>query len=97
MMACACRLAEVETRVDQAALAARFAVGIARRHGPSDRARINSMTIEMIERLLEPEQDVLALARLAQQVVGAAADDVDAMIDERSGCSRGCRARAAGR
>ena len=38
--------------------------------------------VQIFERLLEAEQDVLALARLAQQVIGAAAYNVDAMIDE---------------
>ena len=36
----------------------------------------------LVERALEAEQDVLAVAGLAQQVIGAAADDVDAMLDE---------------
>ena len=38
--------------------------------------------IQIVERALEAEQKVLALARLAQQVVGAAANHIDAMIDE---------------
>ena len=38
--------------------------------------------VQVVERLLEAEQDVLALARLAQQVLGAAAHHVDAVVDE---------------
>ncbi len=38
--------------------------------------------VQIVERLLEPEQKMLALASLAQQVIGAAADHVDAMLDE---------------
>ena len=41
----------------------------------------------MVERDLVAEQNVLALARLVEQEGGAAADDVDAVIDERmDGC-----------
>ena len=38
--------------------------------------------VQVVERLLEAEQDVLALARLAQLVLGAPADDFDAVLDE---------------
>jgi hypothetical protein len=38
--------------------------------------------IQVIQRFLEAEQNMLALARLAQQVIGSAADDVDAMLNE---------------
>ncbi len=38
--------------------------------------------VQVFERLLEAEQNVLALARLAQQVIGTAAHHIDAMIDE---------------
>ena len=46
-------------------------------------ARISSITASrLFERLLEAEQDVLALAGLAQQEIGAAADHIDAVLDE---------------
>ena len=38
--------------------------------------------VEVVERLLEAEQDMLALARLAQFELGAPADHFDAVIDE---------------
>ena len=38
--------------------------------------------VQVVQRLLEAEQDVLALARLAQFELGAPADHFDAVIDE---------------
>ena len=55
------------------------------------------IVIADVERFLEAEQDVLALAGLAQQVVGAPADDIDAMVDEALEAVDQARARAAGR
>ena len=65
-------LAELE-RGDQA-----FA-GFARRLGGADEA---DHFVQVVQRLLEAEQDVLALARLAQLVLGAPADHFDAVVDE---------------
>ena len=47
--------------------------------------------VEVVERDLVAEQNVLALAGLVEQERGAAADDVDAMIYKRPDCiwSRG--------
>jgi hypothetical protein len=38
--------------------------------------------IEILKRLLETEQDVLAIAGFAEQELGAPADDFDAVVDE---------------
>ena len=72
MMACACFSLNSKAR-DQ-----RFA-RFPRVSGGADQA---DHFVQMVERLLEAEQDVLALARLAQFVLGAAADHFDAMLDE---------------
>ena len=55
---------------------ARFARASSRRADQADHF------VQVVERLLEAEQDVLALARLAQFVFGAAADHFHAVIDE---------------
>ena len=39
-------------------------------------------SVNVIQRLLESQQDVLAVARLAQQVIRSAPDDIDPVIDE---------------
>ena len=72
MMACAC-FSENAKRRDQ-----RFA-RLARQLGGADQA---DDFVEIVERLLEAEQDVLALAGFAQFVLGAPADHIDAVIDE---------------
>ena len=72
MMACACR--SVNSNVPDQAVA-RFP----RRLGSADQL---DHRVQIFERFLEAEQDMLALARLAQQVIGAAANHIDAMIDE---------------
>ena len=51
--------------------------------------------VEIVERLLETEQQVFALARLAQLVIGAAAHHFHAVIDEELDGIRSSRARAA--
>ena len=48
--------------------------------------------VEVVERDLVAEQDVLAVAGLAEEESGAAADDVDAVVEEGPEC--GGRARA---
>ena len=53
--------------------------------------------VEVIERDLVAEQDVLAIARLAQQEGGAAADDIDAVVDEGADGVRQRQLLAAGR
>ena len=53
--------------------------GFARRLGGANQP---DHFVQVVERLLEAEQDVLALARLAQFVLGAAADHIDAVVDE---------------
>ena len=53
--------------------------------------------VEVVERDLVAEQDVLALARLAQQEGGAAADDVAAVLDEGADGLGRAAARGAGR
>ena len=67
-------LGELRTRAISAV--ARFAWALARRADQADHF------VQVVERLLESEQDVLALARFAQHVVGAAADHIDAVLDE---------------
>ena len=53
-----------------------------RRRAMPDCADDPDDVVEMVERDLVADQDVLALAGLAQQEGGAAAHDVDAVIDE---------------
>src|ERR1035438_7557236 len=53
--------------------------GLARRLGGADDA---DDFVEMIEGLLEAEQDMLAIARLAELELGAPADHFDAVVDE---------------
>src|SRR5207249_2465295 len=38
--------------------------------------------VEVLQRLLETEQDMLALPGLAELIIGAPADDVNAVVDE---------------
>ena len=62
--------------------------------GERDRANDVDDGVEIVERDLVAFQDVLALARLAQQEDGAALDDVDAVIDEGAdGLRRGRSSR----
>ena len=56
--------------------------GFARFFGRSGGADQADHFIDVVERHAEAEQDVLALARFAQFVIGAAADHIDAMLDE---------------
>ena len=53
--------------------------------------------VEIVEGDLVAFEDVFALAGLAQQVDGAALDDVDAMVDEGADGLRRGRVRGAGR
>ena len=50
--------------------------------GVSDSADQLDHRVQILDRFLESEQDMLALARLAQQKVGAAPHHFDAVIDE---------------
>ena len=72
MMACACR------SVNWKAAIKRFA-GFARRARRPDQP---DHFVEIVQRLLEAEQDMLALAGFAQFVIGAAPDHFHAMLDE---------------
>ena len=72
MMACACCSVNSKPRDQRIA---RFPG----RLGGADQA---DHFVQVVERLLEAEQDVLALAGLAQFVLGAAADHFHAMLDE---------------
>ncbi len=73
MMACACRSVNSK-RLDRQP--SRAALGV------DDSADQFDDGVEMVERPVEAEQDVLAVAGLAQQVIGTAADHVDAVLDE---------------
>ena len=53
--------------------------------------------VDIVERQPEAEQNMLAFARLAQFVIGAAADHVDAVLDEVLDRARAGPVRAAGR
>ena len=87
MMACACFSENSKPR-DQC-----FA-RLARLLGGANQA---NDFVQIVEGFLESQQNMLALARLSQFVLGAPADHIDAVIDEElDRCPPG-PARAAGR
>src|SRR5581483_9774791 len=71
MMACACFSVNSKAAINESRAS----------FGAFD-ARIRRIFVEIVESLLEAEQNVLALPRLAQLVFRAPADHFDAVIDE---------------
>ena len=91
MMACACRSVKRGprgSRIDHLGVGGGFGgrdeihqrfARFARSLGGADQG---DHCVQIVQRVLEAEQDVLAVAGFAQQEVGAPADDFDAMLDE---------------
>ena len=88
MMACACL-----------SVNSKLAIRPSRRVASAILGRADQLDdgVQIIQRLLEAEQDVLALAGLAQQIVGAPAHHVHAVVDEALQSIEQAQSRAAAR